>query len=89
MSASDKITDSTLIRLNDTDKYLRQVGSKALVMIDKRAATEYEEKRKVLVEQKNRQQNLEKKIELLEEKFDKILSVLNNISKKIDNKDAD
>lgn len=79
------ISDSTLISLKDTDKYLRQVGSKALVMVDRNAAIEYEEKRKVLQEQKDRQKNIERKIEELEEKFDKILSVLNNISEKINN----
>lgn len=85
----NNISDSTLMNLKDTDKYLRQVGSKALVMIDRNTAAEYEQKRKVLLEQKQRQQKLEEKIELLEEKFDKILSVLTNISEKIDNKNAD
>lgn len=77
------------MNLKDTDKYLRQVGSKALIMVDRNTAAEYEQKRKVLLEQKQRQQKLEEKIELLEEKFDKILSVLTNISEKIDNKNAD
>lgn len=85
----NNISDSTLMNLKDTDKYLRQVGSKALIMVDRNTAAEYEQKRKVLLEQKQRQQKLEEKIELLEEKFDKILSVLTNISEKIDNKNAD
>lgn len=41
------------------------------------------------MEQKNRQKNLEQKVEALEEKFNAILSVLNHISEKIDNKNAD
>lgn len=83
------ISDPTLIELKDSDKYSRQVGSKALVMTDSRTASEYEEKRRVLMEQKNRQKNLEQKVEALEEKFNAILSVLNHISEKIDNKNAD
>lgn len=77
------------MELKDSDKYSRQVGSKALVMTDSRTASEYEEKRRVLMEQKNRQKNLEQKVEALEEKFNAILSVLNHISEKIDNKNAD
>jgi BMFP domain-containing protein YqiC len=86
---SDSISDPSLMLLKDTDKYLRQVGSKALVMIDRKTANEYEEKRKVLLEQKQRQQTIEKKIEALEEKFDTILGVLNKIFEKIDNNNAD
>jgi BMFP domain-containing protein YqiC len=83
------IDDTSLMCLKDTDKYLRQIGSKALIMIDKNTANEYEEKRKVLLEQRRKQENIEKKIELLEEKFDNILSVLSSISKKIDKNNAD
>lgn len=83
--ADSSISDASLMDLKDTDKYLRQIGSKALIMVDNREAKEYEEKRRSILEQKNRQQNLEKKIELLEEKFDKILSSLEFISKKISN----
>lgn len=83
--ADSSISDASLMDLKDTDKYLRQIGSKALIMVDNREAREYEEKRRSVLEQKNRQQNLEKKIELLEEKFDKILNSLEFISKKISN----
>jgi BMFP domain-containing protein YqiC len=88
MSNATDISDPALINLKDTDKYSRQIGSKALVMVDRREAIEYEQKRKVLLEQKNRQTNMEKRIEALEEKFDKVLDVLNVISKKIDNNNA-
>ncbi len=82
------ISDPTLIDLKDTDKYSRQIGSKALVMIDAKVASDYEEKRRVLMEQKTRQKNLEQKVEALEEKFEAILTVLNRISEKIDNSNA-
>lgn len=82
-------SDPSLINLKDSDKYSRQIGSKALVMIDRKVAIEYEEKRKVLLDQKQKQRALEKKIEALEEKFDTMLGVLNKISEKIDNNNAD
>ena len=65
-----------LMDLKDTDKYKRQIGSKALIATNVQEAREYEHKRQLLLNQKNRMDNIENRLGQLEKNVNLILDIL-------------
>ena len=65
-----------VMELNDTDKYVRDVHSKALLPTNRNEADEYQAKRAALLAQRNRVENMEARINGLESKVDLILQLL-------------
>ena len=80
-----EIDSPDLMDMKDTDKYARQVGSKALIMTDSREVTDYEERRQKLLAERKKQEGVESRVELLEIKFDGMLDILKRIERKLDN----
>lgn len=72
----EDISDPSVMELKDTDKYVRQVGSKALLPTSRKEAMEYEQKRRLLQGQQQRLTNLEEKMDAVEAKVDKLLNML-------------
>lgn len=82
-----EIDSPDLMDMKDTDKYARQVGSKALIMTDSREVTDYEERRQKLLAERKKQEGVESRVELLEIKFDGMLDILKRIERKLENAD--
>jgi hypothetical protein len=74
------IHDPNLMELKDTDKYVRQIGSKALLPSSNQEALEYEQKRKLILDQRKRLDAVEEKLGSLEQKFDRMLSLLEKMN---------
>ena len=72
----DDLNSPDVMTLQDTDKYVRQVGSKALLATDLSEVSDYEAKRKVLLAQRNKMETLENRMGSLEQKFDQVLELL-------------
>jgi hypothetical protein len=75
MSQQD-LFDSDVMELKDTDKYVRQIGSKALLPTSRSEALEYEQKRRLLLGQQQRLNDLETKLNSMEAKVDKLLNMM-------------
>ena len=81
---NDDISNPDTMELKDTDKYVRQMGSKALLPTSRAEAIEYEQKRKLLLEQRNRLDKVEEKLGSLEQKFDRVLNILEKMNSNAD-----
>lgn len=79
MTNTGDVNSRDTVDLTDTDKYKRQIGSKALLMTDRREATEYETRRRVLLDQKKRQEQLESRLTDMETKVDRLLDMMNKL----------
>ena len=72
----DNINSSDLMNMKDTDKYQRQIGSKALIMTATNEKKAYEEARNIALERKRQQDELASRVDSLEKTTSKILSIL-------------
>jgi BMFP domain-containing protein YqiC len=72
----------TVMELKDTDKYVRDIHSKALLPTSRNEADEYEAKRAALLAQRNRVEKMEERISGLESKMDIIINLLTAADKK-------
>ncbi len=72
-----------LMDLKDNDKYARQIGSKALIMTDRKEALEYEHKRRLLTGQKQRMDALEDRVGSVEKKLSRALDILEQLATKV------
>jgi len=84
---SENLDSTELMDLKDTDKYARQIGSKALIMTDSNIVTDYEERRQRLLAERKKQEAVETRVELLEIKFDSMLDILKRIERNLTNAD--
>ena len=75
----DNINSSDLMNMKDTDKYQRQIGSKALIMTATNEKKAYEEARNIALERKRQQDELASRVDSLEKTTSKILSILERL----------
>jgi BMFP domain-containing protein YqiC len=68
--------------LKDSDKYHRQIGSKALIMTSPVEKNNYETARRVALEKKRQQDAIEERVGALESKVDTMLDILIRLDKK-------
>lgn len=78
-----------LMDLKDSDKYHRQIGSKALIMTSPVDKKNYEEARRVALEKRQRENELVSRVDSVEQKMEKMLSILERLEDKLSNNNAD
>lgn len=70
------------MELKDSDKYYRQIGSKALIMTSPVDKKNYEEARRVALEKKRREDELANRVDQVEQKMEKMLGILERMESK-------
>lgn len=82
---STNINSPELMELKDSDKYYRQIGSKALIMTSPVDKKNYEEARRVALEKKRREDELANRVDQFEQKMEKMLGILERMESKLNN----
>jgi len=78
-----------LMDLKDSDKYHRQIGSKALIMTSPVEKNNYETARRVALEKRQRENELAARVDSVEQKMEKMLGILERMESKLNNDNAD
>lgn len=71
------------MELKDSDKYYRQIGSKALIMTSPVDKKNYEEARRVALEKRRREDELANRVDQVEQKMEKMLGILERMESKL------
>ena len=71
------------MELKDSDKYYRQIGSKALIMTSPVDKKNYEDARRVALEKRRREEELANRVDQVEQKMEKMLGILERMESKL------
>jgi BMFP domain-containing protein YqiC len=80
---SENINSPELMELKDSDKYYRQIGSKALIMTSPVDKKNYEDARRVALEKRRREEELANRVDQVEQKMEKMLGILERMESKL------
>lgn len=74
------VNSSELIEMKDTEKYQRQVGSKALVMTSLAEKKNYETAVRLALEEQKKRESVDQRINVMEAQLNNLDAKLDNIS---------